>query len=205
MGGDSGNGFKARMMEMSKVFPYIKFILPTAPKRAVTIADGSVMNAWYDIESTKDRYSNKYDGKDESLKYIHSLIQTEITVSKISSDRIIIGGFSQGGAMTIYSGILCRDKIAAMICCSGYLLDFGIDGQAVSKLGNSDTPLFMFHAKKDRIVSTEYAKKSYKHLEKIMKGMVEWNEYDIKNNGGHSISQKEMQDIVSKIKTYLPK
>ena len=203
--GDTGNGWKADMMAISKLFPYIKFILPTAPLRAITCNNGTVMNGWYDIESIEDRDKNQYDGKEESSKYIHSLIQDEITSSKISSDRIIVGGFSQGGAMSIYCGVSCKEKIAAMICCSGYLLDFAMDEKMVSKFGNYDTPIFMFHAKKDMVVPTEYARKSYKHLAKIMNGNVEWNEYNIKSNGGHNVTQQEMDDVVDKIKTYLPK
>ena len=106
---------------------YIKWILPTASKRKITCQNGHVMNGWYDIEDTQNRDKNVYDGKDVSMKYIHSLIDKEIKETQIKSDRFIIGGFSQGGAMSIYSGLLYPNKLAALICCSGYLLDFSIN------------------------------------------------------------------------------
>eukprot|EP01084_Bolivina_argentea_P097494 175266_1 len=99
--------------------------------------------------------------KNDSMEYIHSLINNEIKLCKISSNRIIVGGFSQGGAMSIYSGLLCESKLAAVICCSGYLLDFNIKNEQILKLQNRKTPIFMFHGKKDGVVPTKHAKKSY--------------------------------------------
>ena len=203
--GDTGNGWHQEMLSLSKTLPYIKWILPTATKRAITCNNGAIMPGWYDIESTQNREINKYKGKDESMKYIHQLINNEIKVSKIKSDRIIIGGFSQGGAMSVYSGLLCENKIAAVICCSGYLLDFdNIDKKKVSGLVNKTTPIFMFHAKKDMVVPTNHAKKSYQHL-KSNGCEIEWNEYNIPHNGGHSVTKQEMDDVQTKIITFLPK
>ena len=98
------------MQKLSKSLPYIKFVLPTASKRAITCNNGAVMNGWYDIISTQNRESNDYKGKEYSAQYIESLIQNEINNSEIKPSRIIIGGFSQGGAMSIGSSGVYRRR-----------------------------------------------------------------------------------------------
>ena len=75
--------------------PFIKFILPTAPKRSITCNGGAVMNGWYDIESLQQRDLSEYDGKLDSAEYIHSLIEHEISENKIPAKRVLLGGFSQ--------------------------------------------------------------------------------------------------------------
>ena len=200
--GDTGNGWHQTIALLSKSMGYIKWILPTASKRKITCNNGHIMNGWYDIEDTQNRDKNKYDGKDISMKYIHSLIENEIKETKMKSDRFIIGGFSQGGAMSIYSGLLYQNKIAAVICCSGYLLDFGIDKDRIKNLVNNKTPMFMFHAKKDMVVPTDHAKKSYQQL-KENECEIEWKQYNIPNNGGHSVTEKEMNDVAQTIMKFL--
>lgn len=93
--GDTGKGWLSTMQQISKQFPFVKFILPTAPKRSITCNGGHVMPGWYDIEDLQQRELNTYDGKHESAEYIHSLIEQEITGNKIPSNRLLLGGFSQ--------------------------------------------------------------------------------------------------------------
>merc|ERR1719295_1507430 len=104
--------------------PWIKFILPTAPRRSITCNGGAVMNGWYDIESLQNRDKNEYEGKQASVDYIRGLIQSE--TKAVPSERIMVCGFSQGGAMSLYTALLSKMPLAGIICCSGYLLDFKI-------------------------------------------------------------------------------
>eukprot|EP01083_Nonionella_stella_P032290 88376_1 len=201
--GDTGKGWYSYMLSFSKSLPYIKFILPTAPKRPITCSNGYVMNGWYDIASLQNRQLNTYDGKDDSMQYIHSLIDIEINTSKISSHRIVIGGFSQGAALSVYSGLLCPHPLAGIICCSGYLLDFKMNNNSMSKLNNRKTMVCMYHAKKDDVVPTAHAKKSYAHLNKNGCN-IEWNEYNIGINNGHWVTDKEMLDVLNKVESFLP-
>eukprot|EP01083_Nonionella_stella_P178149 628491_1 len=160
-------------------------------------------NGWYDIASLQNRQLNTYDGKDDSMQYIHSLIDIEINTSKISSHRIVIGGFSQGAALSVYSGLLCPHPLAGIICCSGYLLDFKMNNNSMSKLNNRKTMVCMYHAKKDDVVPTAHAKKSYAHLNKNGCN-IEWNEYNIGINNGHWVTDKEMLDVLNKVESFLP-
>ena len=106
--GDSGKGWEAEMVKLGMLAPWIKFILPTAPRRSITCNGGAVMNGWYDIESLQNRDKNEYEGKQASVDYICGLIQSE--TKAVPSERIMVCGFSQGGAMSLYTASL-KDAI----------------------------------------------------------------------------------------------
>jgi len=103
----------------------------------------------------------------QSQAYFHELIQKEID-SGIPADRIVIGGFSQGGAMSIFSGLTAKVKLAGIVALSSYLLLSLKFSDLVPKPEfNKETPIFMAHGDKDRIVNFELGKKSYD----LLKGM----------------------------------
>lgn len=110
----SGRDWLDSMQQVSANLPYIKFILPTAPKRSIACNGGAVLNAWYHCENLQLVDINEYgenSGKLDSAKFIDSLIEHEISANGISPDRILLGGHSMGGAQSIYSGLLCIDKL----------------------------------------------------------------------------------------------
>lgn len=95
------------------------------------------------------------------------MIQKEID-SGIPSDRIVIGGFSQGGAMSIFSGLTAKVKLAGIVALSSYLLLSLKFAELVPKPEfNKETPVFMAHGDVDEVVNTELGKKSYE----LLKGM----------------------------------
>ena len=89
--GDTANGWLTTMQKISKRFPFVKFILPTAPERSITCNGGHVMTGWFDCEDTQERERNTYDGKHESTEYIHSLIEQEVAGNMIPSKRVLLG------------------------------------------------------------------------------------------------------------------
>ena len=82
---------------LTKSMPHVKFLVPTAGSRRVTISGGMSMNAWYDITGLTDVSANECDGIDGSVAIVKGIIENEIHLG-IRSDRIILAGFSQGGA-----------------------------------------------------------------------------------------------------------
>ena len=124
------------------------------------------MPGWYDIKSLNDLASREEDerGIMRSVSYFHSLIDTEISKG-IPSDRIVIGGFSQGGAMSLISGITCPHKLGGIFGLSCYLLLQSKFKELVpANNPNKDTPIFMGHGDADAVVQHKWGKNSADEL-----------------------------------------
>lgn len=196
--GDTAKGWYQSMLDLSRFFPFIKFILPTANEQPVTFANHALLHSWYDIKSTganRNRKKSKHDhkGKEESVAYVQTLINHEIEQCSIDSKRVIVGGFSQGAAISIYCALLFKQQLACAISLSGYLLDFSIDPQV-------EQSLFMYHSKSDNVIPFHYAEESYQHLKKKDGLHVE---FEVVNVAGHSINVEEMQSVMKHIKQAL--
>lgn len=124
------------------------------------------MPGWYDIKSLNDLASREEDepGIMRSVSYFHSLIDTEISKG-ISSDRIVLGGFSQGGAMSLISGITCPHKLGGIFGLSCYLLlQSKLKELVPANNPNKNTPIFMGHGDADAVVRHEWGKESADEL-----------------------------------------
>lgn len=161
------------------------------------------MPGWYDIVSlTRQRTSLVWafpltickaaiDGTVEALRmnedepgimvsqqYFHGLIQQEID-SGIASERIVLGGFSQGGAISIFAGLTAKVKLAGIVGLSSYLLLSPKFKDLLPKPEfNKETPIFMGHGSADPVVRTELGKHSYTIL-KDLGYNVSWSEYEL--------------------------
>jgi predicted esterase len=138
------------------------------------------MPGWYDIKSLGEIDSRSDDeaGIKESSKYIHDLIANEISAKGIPAERIVVGGFSQGGAMSLYSGLTAPKKLGGIVGLSCYLLlkdkikDLAIEaGNA-----NAKTKIFMGHGTADPVVIFKYGSMTAE----VLKGIgysVDFKEY----------------------------
>jgi predicted esterase len=126
--GDSGYGWKSVGEMLAPLLPNVKWVFPHAPSIKVTLNFGQTMPAWYDIYSL-DKSIKKQDeaGILQSVTssyfcfdIVEQLIANEIN-SGIQSERIIVGGFSQGAAISLLTGLLSQFKLGGIICLSGYL------------------------------------------------------------------------------------
>lgn len=119
----------------------------------------------------------------------------------IPSDRIILGGFSQGGAMSIFAGITCPDKLAGIVGLSSYLLMEGqIRDHVPAENPNKETPIFMGHGDVDPLVKTAWGKQTAETLKK-------WGwTVDLKLYPGlaHSADPNEIDDLEAYIQQRLP-
>ncbi|RYG62792.1 hypothetical protein EON64_17210, partial [archaeon] len=102
--GDSGEGLEDLAVMWREHLPHIKFILPTAGQRAVTINMGQRMNAWYNISGLDDRAHDSCEGLEESAAFLSSLVRSEVAQG-IPRCRIVLAGFSQGGALSLFTGL----------------------------------------------------------------------------------------------------
>lgn len=207
--GDSGYGWAGQVENWRRRqrLDHVKFILPHAPVIPITVNMGMSMPGWYDIKALgSDREaedimkSEDKDGVLKSQQYFHSLIQKEID-DGIPADRIVLGGFSQGGAMSIFAGFTATVKLAAIVALSSYVVLSGSFTEHLPKPHvNKATPVFMGHGDEDVVVPMKLGKKSFDFLKK--QGFdVSWHEY---KEMGHSVCLEELDEVESFLTKALP-
>jgi phospholipase/carboxylesterase len=168
--------------------PPIRFIFPHAPTMPVTINNGYVMRAWYDILGMDLVRREDEAGLRKSQQAVEQLIEHEKSRG-IAANRIILAGFSQGCAMTLQTGLRHPEKLAGLLCLSGYLpIHTTIPDERHS--ANHDTPIFMAHGRGDPVVTIDRAEKSRDILQ-TLGYKVEWHEYMMP----HSVCAEEVEDI----------
>lgn len=168
--------------------PNTRFILPHAPDMPVTRNHGYVMPAWYDVYGIIPISREDEAGIYASQQYIQTLIEKEINRG-IPSHRIVLAGFSQGGAIALHTGIRYPNTLGGIIALSTYLPLQSKFAQ-VSNSSNRHTPIFMAHGIYDDIISIDTAKTAYDTL-KAGGYNIQWLEYGM----AHSVNQQEISDI----------
>jgi phospholipase/carboxylesterase len=168
--------------------PGIRFIFPNADSIPVTINGGYVMPAWYDILVMDLVRKEDESGLRKSQKQIDALIEREIERG-ISAEKIILAGFSQGCAMTLQTGLRFPQKLAGLMCLSGYL-PIHSTVSAEHHPANKATPIFMAHGRGDGVVTIDRAEQSRDFLH-ALGYTIEWHEYLMQ----HSVCEEEITDI----------
>lgn len=168
--------------------PSIRFIFPHAPMMRVTINNGYEMRAWYDVLSNDFVRIEDEDSLRESQALVEELIAHEKSRG-ITTDKIVLAGFSQGGAMTLQTGLRHPEKLAGLLCLSTYL-PIHTTVAAERQGANQDTPIFMAHGTTDQVIPFERAVQSRDMLSEFGYS-VEWQEYDMP----HSVCREEIDDI----------
>jgi phospholipase/carboxylesterase len=188
--GADGNDFVPVVKELGlpEDLP-IRFIFPHAPMRAVTINAGHVMRAWYDILSLDgvDRRGDE-TGIRQSQVAIEALIAKEVSRG-MARERIVLAGFSQGGAIALQTALRHKEKLAGVLALSTYLpLADSLAAEAAP--ANKNIPIFMAHGSHDPVIAMAMAIKSRDFLSSLSYE-VDWHEYAIP----HSVSMQEISDI----------
>lgn len=139
-----------------------RMIFPNAPSRPVTINGGYVMPAWYDISDTALRNADKA-GIAASHATIQQLIDAQIA-DGIAAERIVVAGFSQGGAMALHSGLRSQQRLAGIMALSCYVLERQQHSAEISE-ANRQTPIWMAHGLQDAVVPYALGEDSAKFLQ----------------------------------------
>ena len=192
-------GWSYEMRDIHARYSHIKFVLPTASVKPVTINMGMRCTSWYDIKSLSTLSREDFKGLDESTERITRLIEEEIK-SGIDSTRIILGGFSQGGAVSMHVGYHYAGTLGGVMALSGYLPLTNYDQMFEVNEKARATPLLVCHSTGDDVVKFEWRKGSYEALTKAgVKG-------ELKSYQGmaHSSCPQEMRDVAAFIATHLP-
>lgn len=159
--GDSAEGFAdvAQMFAAQPSMAKVKFVLPTAPVQPVTLNGGMAMNSWYDIEGMDNKSQENCKGIKESQAIIEKLMDDEHKKHNIAYNHMMLAGFSQGGALSIYTGLQLPDekKLAGILCLSGYLASYSTF-QVNPAL--KDTPILHCHGEQDSMVRFKWARET---------------------------------------------
>jgi phospholipase/carboxylesterase len=170
----------------------LRFVFPHAPVRPVTVNGGMQMRAWYDIISLERDGPSDEDGIRQSGAILQGLIDKEIQRG-IPANRIVVAGFSQGGAIAIHAALRCTEKLGGLMALSTYLpLPEFFDAEVVNnaELNNTDLPIFMAHGSFDPVLPMQLGQASYEQLSNA--GFdVEWHEYPM----AHAVCAEEIRDI----------
>ena len=166
----------------------MRFVFPNAPVRPVTLNGGMQMRAWYDLVSMDRNAPEDEAGIRDSAAGIESLIRRE-RERCIAADRIVIAGFSQGGAMALFTALRYAEKLAGIIALSTYVPIAQATLSEVSE-SNRNVPIFMAHGQFDDVVPVNFARSSRKRLHQ-MDYDVEWHEYPM----AHSVIPEELEQI----------
>ena len=195
--GADGNDFVPIVRELDlSGCPGIRFVFPHAPTMPVTINNGYVMRAWYDILGTDLAKREDEAGLRKSQAMVEQLIAHE-KARGIPSDKIVLAGFSQGCAMTLQTGLRHPEKLAGLLCLSGYLpLHAVVPDERHS--ANHDTPIFLVHGRSDPVIPIDRAEKSRDILQSLGYN-VEWHEYLM----AHEVCEEEIDDISAWLKRVL--
>lgn len=187
--GADGHDFEpiVPQLGLSKDTP-VRFIFPHAPHRPITLNGGMVMRGWYDISGMEIIRHEDTAGIEASAQILRDLIDAQ-EAQGIPSERIILAGFSQGGAVVLFAGLRHHKKLAGIMALSTYLPLSDRTDDEVSKQ-NRETPIFMAHGLYDPIIALPIAEASRAVLQKLDYN-VEWRTYGMP----HSVSPEEISDI----------
>ena len=187
--GADGNDFAPIVPELvGRDWPALRFIFPHAPVRAVTVNNGVRMRAWYDIRDFD--FANRADeaGVEESIQQVEALIAREVARG-IPAARIVLAGFSQGGAIALATGLRRHDRLAGLVALSTYL-PMANRAAELFQPGAAVQPLFMAHGTHDPVVPFQAGQQSAKVMTEL--GFkVEWHAYPM----AHQVCAEQISDL----------
>jgi len=187
--GADGNDFVpvAEELQLDGVGP-VRYLFPHAPVMPVTINNGYRMRAWYDVMGFDAAAPQDEAGLRRSQQLVEALIAREVQRG-ITSERIVLAGFSQGCAMALLTGVRHAQRLAGIVGLSGYL-PLAAQTEAERHPANQHTPIFLAHGMHDEVVALDRAEASRDALQ-ALGYPVEWHEYPM----GHSVSPLEIREL----------
>lgn len=195
--GDSGDGFAPIVPMLNLPVDHaIRFIFPHAPKQSVTINQGMVMRSWYDIKSMNLHDRADMTGVLASEKSVTALIQEQID-SGIPAKNIILAGFSQGGVVSLFTGLRFPEKLAGIMALSCYL-PTGDEMPEGCHVANKDTDILQQHGAQDDVVPVG-AGKMANDLIKSAGYNITWRAYPMP----HTVIQEQLVEISNWLKLHL--
>ena len=187
--GADGNDFVPIVNEM-RLPPTlsIRFLFPHAPVRPVTLNNGMRMRAWYDIAAGDITNRADLAGVRMSQLQLEALIAREVARGVVAR-RIVLAGFSQGGAVALHTGVRHASRLAGIVALSTYVVlpeALAVEGSPA----NRDVPIFMAHGTADPMIRMEWGEASKRVLGSAGYA-VEWHTYPMP----HSVVWEEIEAV----------
>jgi len=187
--GADGNDFAPIVPELvDRAWPPLRFVFPHAPVRPVTINGGMSMRAWYDILGAQIADRQDEAGMRASIGQLDELIARE-AARGIAAERVIVAGFSQGGAIALAGGVRHAAKLAGVVALSTYL-PMAAKTAAERSTANADLPIFMAHGSYDPVVPQPLGVASRDKLTELGYA-VDWHSYPM----AHQVCAEEIADL----------
>lgn len=202
--GDTGSGvleWVRFLLGKDMEFPHIKVIFPTAPLQPYTPADGDLSHVWFDRKAITIEAPEARISLSKMYEKVAQLIKQELE-SGIPPERIIVGGFSMGGALAMHIGYHCNPNVAGVFACSSFLNRGSIvyDSLKNRSAEQSLPNLLMFHGLRDDLVPAKWGQESFDKLQEHgVKG-----EFVPLKNTLHELKKVEIQQIQNWIMEKLP-
>lgn len=175
--------------------PHVKFILPTAPTQPVTMNMGMSMPSWFDITGFDERSNERVKGIDESQGRIKDILDKEHAATGLPYSRMVLAGFSQGGALSLYTGLQMEQPLAGVVVLSGWLASTG-----TFQLKQKDVPIWHGHGSQDPLVPYPMAKKTEQILTSMGVKSYSLNTFPIP----HTVSPEELRKLMQFVSQVLP-
>jgi len=192
--GADGNDFAPLAQEIDLPFG-LRYIFPHAPMMPVSINGGYVMRAWYDISDAAIRREDE-TGVRASQRSVEALLARE-KARGIAANRIVLAGFSQGGAIALHTGLRHAERLAGIMALSSYV-PIADKLAAEASAANREVPIFMAHGTHDPMIAIARARESRDLL--LRQGYApEWNEYRME----HSVCPQEIADLAGWLRRVL--
>jgi phospholipase/carboxylesterase len=195
--GADGHDFEPIVGELDLPREPVRFVFPHAPTQPVTINGGMVMRAWYDIVSADLSRREDASGVRASQKLLDALIARERSRG-VPADRIVLAGFSQGGAIALQTGLRHAERLAGIMALSTYVPI--IDSVAAeANAATRDIPIFYAHGTQDPVITIDRAERS-RDLLASLGYAVDWHAYAMP----HAVCPQEIDDIGAWLRRVLP-
>ncbi|KAJ8943767.1 hypothetical protein NQ318_011979 [Aromia moschata] len=184
--GDTGQGWASAMGALRS--PHVKVICPTAPTMPVTLNAGFRMPSWFDLKTLDESGPEDEQGIKTATKQIHTLIENEVSA----------GGFSQGGALALYSALTFPQKLAGVVGLSCWI---PLNSSFPAAKKTPDTlPILQCHGDCDPVVPYKWGQMTASKLKTLLKD-VEFKSY---RGLMHTSSDEELRDVRQFIHKHLP-
>jgi lysophospholipase-2 len=193
--GDSAEGFSDVAEQLASQMPYFKFILPTAPTQPVTMNMGMPMPSWYDITGLDERSNENCKGIEDSRARIEGILEKEHAATGLPYSRMVLAGFSQGGALSLFTGLQLEQALAGVVVLSGYL-------PAAKKFQPKQfkVPIWHGHGSMDPMVQFSMATKTKQRLLEAGVESYTLETYPIP----HSVSPEEIRNMMQFVSKIVP-
>lgn len=185
--GDTGHGWAAGFKQLK--LEHVQCVCPTAPTQAVTMNGGMRMPSWFDLMGLSPDSPEDEEGIKKSSEILKQLIREE-EERGIPSNKIFVGGFSQGGAVSLYTALCSYGKPLAGVIGLSTWLPLHKKFSTIMKGDISELPVFLGHGYEDPLVPYKWSQETNSQLSKILKH-IHYKSYHMM----HSSCDEEMQDL----------